>query len=96
MFYCVPFLGYAEIFPFINFLETSDCGLSTELSDWMCWPTLECYQVGGTTDNIEESCATFASRALDLPEPLKTTHQIDNCTEGWYCPVKAFSCFEVC
>jgi 23S rRNA-/tRNA-specific pseudouridylate synthase len=38
--------------------------------------------VGGTTDNIEESCATFASRALDLPEPLKTTHQIDNCTEG--------------
>ena len=41
-------------------------------------------QVGGTTDNIEESCATFASRALDLAEPLKTTHQIDNCTEGWY------------
>ncbi|KAL0727343.1 hypothetical protein Bca4012_023436 [Brassica carinata] len=39
-------------------------------------------QVGGTTDNIEESCATFASRALDLAEPLKTTHQIDNCTEG--------------
>ncbi|CAN7109422.1 unnamed protein product [Brassica rapa subsp. narinosa] len=38
--------------------------------------------VGGTTDNIEESCATFASRALDLVEPLKTTHQIDNCTEG--------------
>ncbi|KAJ0239466.1 RNA pseudouridine synthase 6 [Hirschfeldia incana] len=38
--------------------------------------------VGGTTDNIEESCATFASRALDLAEPLKTTHQIDNCTEG--------------
>ncbi|CAM8929847.1 unnamed protein product [Rhodiola kirilowii] len=38
--------------------------------------------VGGTTDNIEESCATFASRALGLAEPLKTTHQIDNCTEG--------------
>ncbi|KAF8096942.1 hypothetical protein N665_0298s0012 [Sinapis alba] len=38
--------------------------------------------VGGTTDNIEESCATFASRALALAEPLKTTHQIDNCTEG--------------
>ncbi|XP_060675236.1 RNA pseudouridine synthase 6, chloroplastic [Ziziphus jujuba] len=38
--------------------------------------------VGGTTDNIEESCATFASRALGLKTPLKTTHQIDNCTEG--------------
>ncbi|CAI0407154.1 unnamed protein product [Linum tenue] len=38
--------------------------------------------VGGTTDNIEESCATFATRALGLTEPLKTTHQIDNCTEG--------------
>ncbi|KAK9151830.1 hypothetical protein Syun_010139 [Stephania yunnanensis] len=38
--------------------------------------------VGGTTDNIEESCATFTSRALGLSEPLKTTHQIDNCTEG--------------
>lgn len=38
--------------------------------------------VGGTTDNIEESCATFASRALGFPSPLKTTHQIDNCTEG--------------
>ncbi|XP_057962588.1 RNA pseudouridine synthase 6, chloroplastic isoform X1 [Malania oleifera] len=38
--------------------------------------------VGGTTDNIEESCATFASRALGLTTPLKTTHQIDNCTEG--------------
>ncbi|ESQ55190.1 hypothetical protein EUTSA_v10025093mg [Eutrema salsugineum] len=51
--------------------------------------------VGGTMDNIEETCATFASRALDLPEPLKTTHQVDNCTEGCvvfartkeYCPV---------
>lgn len=41
-------------------------------------------QVGGTTDNIEESCATFATRALALKEPLKTTHQIDNCTEGWF------------
>lgn len=38
--------------------------------------------VGGTTDNIEESCATFATRALGLEDPLKTTHQIDNCTEG--------------
>ncbi|CAL5412012.1 unnamed protein product [Camellia sinensis] len=38
--------------------------------------------VGGTTDNIEESCATFATRALGFAEPLKTTHQIDNCTEG--------------
>ncbi|KAJ9169068.1 hypothetical protein P3X46_020536 [Hevea brasiliensis] len=38
--------------------------------------------VGGTTDNIEESCATFATRALGLTTPLKTTHQIDNCTEG--------------
>ncbi|KAL6992741.1 hypothetical protein U1Q18_010856 [Sarracenia purpurea var. burkii] len=38
--------------------------------------------VGGTTDNIEESCATFATRALGFTEPLKTTHQIDNCTEG--------------
>lgn len=38
--------------------------------------------VGGTTDNIEESCATFASRALRLETPLRTTHQIDNCTEG--------------
>ncbi|KAF8029612.1 hypothetical protein BT93_E2129 [Corymbia citriodora subsp. variegata] len=38
--------------------------------------------VGGTTDNIEETCATFATRALGLVEPLKTTHQIDNCSEG--------------
>ncbi|CAA2971390.1 RNA pseudouridine synthase 6, chloroplastic isoform X1 [Olea europaea subsp. europaea] len=38
--------------------------------------------VGGTTDNIEESCVTFASRALGLDAPLRTTHQIDNCTEG--------------
>ncbi|KAL5972724.1 hypothetical protein ACLOJK_039529 [Asimina triloba] len=38
--------------------------------------------VGGTTNNIEESCATFASRALGLETPLKTTHQIDNCSEG--------------
>lgn len=38
--------------------------------------------VGGTTDNIEESCATFATRALELPDPLLTTHQIDNCAEG--------------
>ncbi|KAK3432003.1 hypothetical protein EUGRSUZ_E04102 [Eucalyptus grandis] len=38
--------------------------------------------VGGTADNIEETCATFATRALGLVEPLKTTHQIDNCSEG--------------
>ncbi|XP_072976476.1 RNA pseudouridine synthase 6, chloroplastic isoform X1 [Typha angustifolia] len=38
--------------------------------------------VGGTTDNIEECCATFASRALGLETTLRTTHQIDNCTEG--------------
>ncbi|KAI3466584.1 hypothetical protein Pfo_023247 [Paulownia fortunei] len=38
--------------------------------------------VGGTTDNIEESCATFTTRALGLEAPLRTTHQIDNCTEG--------------
>ncbi|KAE9594667.1 putative tRNA pseudouridine(65) synthase [Lupinus albus] len=38
--------------------------------------------VGGTTDNIEERCATFATRALGLKTPLMTTHQIDNCTEG--------------
>ncbi|XP_015574301.1 RNA pseudouridine synthase 6, chloroplastic isoform X2 [Ricinus communis] len=51
--------------------------------------------VGGTTNNIEETCATFATRALGLTIPLKTTHQIDNCTEGCvvlartneYCPV---------
>ncbi|XP_057794925.1 RNA pseudouridine synthase 6, chloroplastic-like isoform X2 [Salvia miltiorrhiza] len=38
--------------------------------------------VGGTTNNIEETCATFTTRALGLDAPLKTTHQIDNCTEG--------------
>nr|GEU61711.1 RNA pseudouridine synthase 6, chloroplastic-like [Tanacetum cinerariifolium] len=38
--------------------------------------------VGGTTDNIEETCANFATRALGLTTPLITTHQIDNCTEG--------------
>ncbi|GER56271.1 pseudouridine synthase family protein [Striga asiatica] len=38
--------------------------------------------VGGTTDNIEETCATFATRALGLEVPLRTTHQIDNCSEG--------------
>ncbi|GMH05324.1 hypothetical protein Nepgr_007164 [Nepenthes gracilis] len=38
--------------------------------------------VGGTSDNIEESCVTFATRALGLTESLKTTHQIDNCSEG--------------
>ncbi|KMS96730.1 hypothetical protein BVRB_8g200350 [Beta vulgaris subsp. vulgaris] len=38
--------------------------------------------VGGTSNNIEESCANFATRALGLASPLLTTHQIDNCTEG--------------
>ncbi|OAY73160.1 RNA pseudouridine synthase 6, chloroplastic [Ananas comosus] len=38
--------------------------------------------VGGTTDNIEECCVTFASHALGLETPLRTTHQLDNCTEG--------------
>ncbi|WCJ20252.1 hypothetical protein M5689_002499 [Euphorbia peplus] len=38
--------------------------------------------VGGTTNNIEETCATFSTRALALATPLKTTHQLDNCTEG--------------
>ncbi|XP_021719667.1 RNA pseudouridine synthase 6, chloroplastic-like isoform X1 [Chenopodium quinoa] len=38
--------------------------------------------VGGTSNNIEESCANFATRALGLTSPLLTTHQIDNCTEG--------------
>ncbi|KAK8971523.1 hypothetical protein KSP40_PGU010736 [Platanthera guangdongensis] len=44
--------------------------------------TLQNFQVGGSSDNIEESCATFTSRALGVETPLKTTHQIDNCTEG--------------
>ncbi|KAL8214713.1 hypothetical protein R6Q57_004162 [Mikania cordata] len=38
--------------------------------------------VGGTTDNIEETCVNFATRALEFTTPLLTTHQIDNCTEG--------------
>ncbi|XP_065878414.1 RNA pseudouridine synthase 6, chloroplastic-like [Euphorbia lathyris] len=38
--------------------------------------------VGGTTNNIEETCVNFSTRALALATPLKTTHQIDNCTEG--------------
>ncbi|KAL5197859.1 hypothetical protein ABZP36_001371 [Zizania latifolia] len=38
--------------------------------------------VGGATDNIEESCTVFTSRALGLETPLMTTHQIDNCSEG--------------
>uniref|UniRef100_A0A7C9A4K8 Pseudouridine synthase RsuA/RluA-like domain-containing protein n=2 Tax=Opuntia streptacantha TaxID=393608 RepID=A0A7C9A4K8_OPUST len=38
--------------------------------------------VGGTSDNIEESCVKFATCALGLSSPLFTTHQIDNCTEG--------------
>ncbi|XP_056687838.1 RNA pseudouridine synthase 6, chloroplastic-like [Spinacia oleracea] len=38
--------------------------------------------VGGTSNNIEETCANFTTRALGLTSPLLTTHQIDNCTEG--------------
>lgn len=38
--------------------------------------------VGGATDNIEESCVVFTSRALGVDSPLMTTHQIDNCSEG--------------
>ncbi|KAD6453174.1 hypothetical protein E3N88_07879 [Mikania micrantha] len=38
--------------------------------------------VGGTTDNIEETCVNFVTRALKFTTPLMTTHQIDNCTEG--------------
>ncbi|KAD6453151.1 hypothetical protein E3N88_07856 [Mikania micrantha] len=41
-------------------------------------------QVGGTTDNIEETCVNFVTRALKFTTPLMTTHQIDNCTEGCY------------
>ncbi|KAK8940795.1 hypothetical protein KSP39_PZI010480 [Platanthera zijinensis] len=41
--------------------------------------TLQNFQVGGSSDNIEESCATFTSRALGVETPLKTTHLIDNC-----------------
>jgi hypothetical protein len=33
--------------------------------------------VGGATDNTEESCVVFTSRALGLETPLMTTHQID-------------------
>ncbi|EFJ05993.1 hypothetical protein SELMODRAFT_136149, partial [Selaginella moellendorffii] len=38
--------------------------------------------VGGSVDNVEEICSTFATRALNLEQPLVTTHQLDNCTEG--------------
>ncbi|KAK4258977.1 hypothetical protein QN277_005362 [Acacia crassicarpa] len=38
--------------------------------------------VGGTTNNIEETCAIFTTRALGLSTPLLTTHQLDNCTGG--------------
>lgn len=38
--------------------------------------------VGGTTDNIQETCATFVTHALGLSSALRTTHQLDNCTEG--------------
>ncbi|KAG6479223.1 hypothetical protein ZIOFF_062685 [Zingiber officinale] len=50
-------------------------------SQWMVRGIIA-YEVGGTADNIEECCATFASRALGFDAPLRTTHQIDNCTEG--------------
>ncbi|KAI4365057.1 hypothetical protein MLD38_021077 [Melastoma candidum] len=36
---------------------------------------------GGTANKFEERCATFATRALGLVKPLRTTHQIDN-SEG--------------
>ncbi|CAN6176524.1 unnamed protein product, partial [Urochloa humidicola] len=49
--------------------------------------------VGGATDNIEESCAVFTSRALGLETPLMTTHQIDNCSEGWF--VYHFTCLNL-
>lgn len=42
------------------------------------------WQVGGSVDNLEETCATFTARALGLAKPLILTHQIDTCTEGWY------------
>ncbi|KAJ7516872.1 hypothetical protein O6H91_21G002400 [Diphasiastrum complanatum] len=38
--------------------------------------------VGGTVDNLEETCATFTARALGLAAPLIVTHQLDTCTEG--------------
>ncbi|KAL3680192.1 hypothetical protein R1sor_023148 [Riccia sorocarpa] len=38
--------------------------------------------VGGTVDNLQESCAAFTARALGLNEPLCITHQLDNGTEG--------------
>eukprot|EP00252_Welwitschia_mirabilis_P014588 TRINITY_DN3204_c0_g1_i3.p1 TRINITY_DN3204_c0_g1~~TRINITY_DN3204_c0_g1_i3.p1 ORF type:complete len:391 (-),score=54.75 TRINITY_DN3204_c0_g1_i3:122-1294(-) len=38
--------------------------------------------VGGTSDNIYETCAKFTTLALGLKTPLRTTHQLDNCTEG--------------
>ncbi|CAM6106761.1 unnamed protein product [Calypogeia fissa] len=38
--------------------------------------------VGGTVDNLEETCAMFAARALGMSSPLFLTHQIDTCTEG--------------
>ncbi|KAH7434755.1 hypothetical protein KP509_06G033200 [Ceratopteris richardii] len=38
--------------------------------------------VGHSLDNYVECCAVFTSRALGLQEPLRLTHQLDNCTEG--------------
>ncbi|KAL2613481.1 hypothetical protein R1flu_025173 [Riccia fluitans] len=38
--------------------------------------------VGGTVDNLVETCANFTARALGQRTPLAITHQIDTCTEG--------------
>lgn len=38
--------------------------------------------VGSAVDNIIESCAVFTGRSLGLSDPLRLTHQLDNCTEG--------------
>ncbi|KAG6546097.1 hypothetical protein Mapa_012503 [Marchantia paleacea] len=38
--------------------------------------------VGGTVDNLVESCANFTARAIGQRTPLALTHQIDTCTEG--------------
>lgn len=38
--------------------------------------------VGGTVDNRVEACTALAARALGLKEPLRITHQVDQCTQG--------------
>eukprot|EP00250_Pteridium_aquilinum_P010241 c19237_g1_i1 orf=375-1811(-) len=38
--------------------------------------------VGHSLDNTIECCAVFTGRALGLDDPLRLTHQLDNCTEG--------------